>query len=355
MGRSRYHARPPATVRWRAVLLCACSGILQAQPMHGAEPDDPETAAVDLLAAKLAQPALVSPLDGPNAQFTLQSTSTDRTVSARVAFQLDDSALGDLLLDLKLSGPISSSGETRLADLDGLRTSTSVDIGVSWIRWHPSADPVQQQEICDEYKGTLPGAEAAGFTCTLQDLPAGSEYRRRFAHAIDWGTPLILKLRYKVGRRDFHFVDPATLETDEATRTGYSITAAGGVLLDALGLVGFAYRYEEAFRAGAETQLCLPLGATGALACDPVQIGPPERRQAHVLQVELRRFFAERLGVNPRISYEVKDAVVGLELPIYFLRDPDRGLNGGVSLGWRSDDDELVLSVFVGEALGVIF
>jgi hypothetical protein len=344
-----------SAARWGALLLAAGVGFFQARAARAAESEDLERAAAGLLAAKLAQPALVSPLDGPNAQFTLQSTSTDRTVSARVAYQIQDSVLGDLLLDLKLSGPISSSGETRLADLDGLRTSTSVDAGISWIRWHPSADPKRQQAICDAYKRTLPGADAADFTCTLQELPAGSEYRRRFAQAIDWGTPLLLKLRYKVGRREFHFVDPATLERDSESRTGYSITAATGVLLDALGLVGFAYRFEEAFRAGAETDLCLPLGATGALACDPAEIGPPQRRQAHVLQAELRRFFGERLGVNPRISYEVKDAVVGLELPLYFLRDPDRGLNGGVSLGWRSDDDELVWSVFVGEALGVIF
>jgi hypothetical protein len=326
---------------------CIAAAWLLAAAGAGAE-ESGEEGARRRLAASLAEPALTSALAGTNPQLVLQGTTGDRTATARFGLQV-----GSALFDVKLAGPVTDARATRLADLDGLRGSTSADLGLGWVFWDPVADPVVQQRICDEYRRSHPEA-APGFVCAATSLPRGSPERRQFDRAVAWGTPLVVRGRYRVGQRTYRFVDPGTLASASETHTNYSLSAAAGVLTHRLGLVAVAYRYEESFDTGEGATLCAPFGATPALRCEEVDLGPPARRHANVLVAEVRRFVGESLGLNPRLSYDATHEVWGLELPVYFLQDPELGLNGGLSLGWRSDDEVWLLSVFVGAALGVL-
>jgi hypothetical protein len=301
----------------------------------------------EVILPRLADPSLQSLLGSTTPQVTLGSSAEDKTVTARLGVHVRD-----FLLDLKLSGPISGgSKDVRLADLDGLRGSTTADFGVSWIRWHPRANPLRQQRICDAYTKDWPAEAAKKFDCSYLGFPAGSEFRHRYASAIDWGIPLVLDARFRVGKKSFDYVELPDLVSSRVSHVNYSTSASFGVLTRVVGLVAVHFRYENAFRAAGSSQICSPLESTSSLRCEDLVLGAPRRHVARVAQAEIRRFFGSRFGVNPRVGYEIRRSTTALELPIYFLRDREHGLNGGISLGWRSDTEQFGMSIFVGEAL----
>ena len=43
-----------------------------------------------------------------------------------------------------------------------------------------------------------------------------------------------------------------------------------------------------------------------------------------------------------------------MQLPLYFLTGKDKGLIGGVRMGWRSDERTASVSVFVGSAFSLV-
>lgn len=314
--------------------------------------DERERASKQVVLPAVVDPTLTSSF-GSQLQFAFEGTKEDNTVKARLGFQY-----GDFLFDTVLQGPISTAS-TRgdLANLDGLVGTATVDIGVTWNLWHPTADATEQRSVCVDYMSTLSIEEQASFVCTFLTLPERGGYRDRFDAAVDYGTPILLGGRFRTGRQNFQYLEPGTLTEQEDAKTNRSVRGYAGGLFD-FGYLGVNHRYEVSHKAGNETEVCTPLGTGGALSCSDVVLGAPTERRANITQIELRHFVGENIGLNPRFNYKyaqgAEESVASVEFLVYFLQDRSNGLNGGLNLGWRSDTDAFTITLFVGSAFGLL-
>jgi hypothetical protein len=138
------------------------------------------------------------------------------------------------------------------------------------------------------------------------------------------------------------------------THTSWSIALSGGVLTrNAIWLSG-QYTHAVNHAAAPATQVCSPLGDTPSLQCGNRVLRAPSRTASEIVGGEVRKFLNRRFAISGRLHYDFKEEVTSLEVPLYFLRNSDGGLTGGVSIGWRSDTDALVASAFVGQVLGLV-
>jgi hypothetical protein len=291
----------------------------------------------------------------PETLLTLSGLRDGETVTARLGVTRGD----EMSFDLKLSGPVGTGPDTRLLDLDGLRGSATVEVGLLWTRWEPSPpDPRVQQAICDDFlqHERNEGRTIESFDCARSNLPEEGGWKSRFDNALDFGTPLLFGARGTLGHRTFDYRDPALDEVSVA-RTGYGLTATAGILPSA-GYLGVAYRFQVSHSAPGAVQLCEPI-AGPTLACADAVLGAPVRRERHLAQVEYRVFPAANLGINPRITFDLADGTSLVEMPMYFLAGGDGGLTGGVVPAWRSKvpgrtTGELGISLFVGARFGLL-
>jgi hypothetical protein len=53
------------------------------------------------------------------------------------------------------------------------------------------------------------------------------------------------------------------------------------------------------------------------------------------------------------VAYDFQKKVLGLQLPIYLVRNSDGQFTGGFRLGWRDDTHVLSASVFISKPLSV--
>ena len=170
--------------------------------------------------------------------------------------------------------------------------------------------------------------------------------------------PKLIALTIEGGRKGFTWSDAGTLAKKEARHTLYSAAVAFGVFplisirakspLQGLYYVGVNGIYETSYKAQSKTNLCVPFGTGGVLRCSDVSIGSPSKRIKAIAQLEARKYFGPSFLAIPRVSRDFRNNVTGVELPLFFIKDQKGGLNGGISLGWRSDEKSIVASVFVG-------
>lgn len=313
------------------------------------------------LQQRVFDPSMNSPTASPSVQVSLTGTRDSGTVKGRLGVQV-----GDLVLDLKLSGPIAENAKrASLVDINGLANKAAADFGLTWVRWNPTADPTAQRQACVDYlissgaaktesdaKQRLTDKNADGelqHPCTWLSLPATSKFRDQFDRAIVWGTPLLFSTRFKVGREQYNFARPPNYADEQAAHTSYAVNAALGVIIDRIGLIQVANQYQSTYEGKDQSNICSPLDASTSLGCRDIAVGAPDKVVRNLLQLEVRKFFGAPFGVNPQLSYDIKHDVWGAQVPLYFFQSKEGGLNGGVSAGWRSDKQEFTVSVFMGE------
>ena len=172
---------------------------------------------------------------------------------------------------------------------------------------------------------------------------------RRLLHSDD--TPMYLGGSITVGQREFEFLDAAFAEQSEDHRN-LSAAVRFGAFSETFGFGFLSWAYQEQYKPGGAAQdICLPLSGTTGLTCAERVLGAPTKQTSAILSAELRHFFSGSLGVAPSVKRDFKSDVTSISLPIYFLRNKDGGLAGGVRSNWRSDTSSLSFSVFVGTSL----
>jgi hypothetical protein len=286
----------------------------------------------------------------PQPIFTLEATAGDAIAAASVGWEY-----GDLLLDGRVSGPISkSTGEALFADLDGLRNQTTIEGGAHYVLWNP-ADPTPLLAPACQRLATLQNVLLSTIDCTLSNLRAKQrELRVSLVPAYDPGTAALFGARYKFGRKDFDYLNSTTLSPESETHTNWSLAVGTAVLTSGNWLLGAGYRREQRYSAGADPlQLCVPLTGTDAATCSEATLAAPILAKVNQVYGEVRKFFGP-IAVSPRFSRDLTRDITGIEVPLYFLRNSDGGFTGGVRVGWRSDTKSYTVVAFVGQVLGLL-
>lgn len=304
-------------------------------------------------------PSQTSPISSPSAQLTLEGTRENAIAKARLGVQVKD-----FTLEAKLSGPIGKEAtEATLVDLDGLANKASFDFGLTWAIWNPSADALALTNVCIDYLVKKQGKTAAEadelvktnkFDCKMTNFPRGSSYRAKFASQVDWGVPKFVTARFKVGRQKFNFTTPGTFVDTSDTLNSYAVTGGAGVLTDTAGLLHASYQYQSDYELKTAEQICSPIADSTSTRCREISIGRPTRKIRNLLQFEVRKYFSDSFALNPKVTYDLRGEAWSVRLPLFLFQSKEGGLNGGISVGWRSDTKAFAISAFVGDVLGLM-
>jgi hypothetical protein len=124
-----------------------------------------------------------------------------------------------------------------------------------------------------------------------------------------------------------------------------------------------SYRFESAYKAGDAEKICVPIkDVPGTLRCYELPIGEPKNTISNIGQFEARYFISAQFALNPKIAYDFKANALGIEIPFYFLtntgkdlKNQEQGLNGGISVSWRSDTKNWGIALFVGNVFNIFY
>jgi hypothetical protein len=216
---------------------------------------------------------------------------------------------------------------------------------------------------CREYNKALPsGWIDVGVNCQLSDLkkrPDGDALKEKALKEIGLTSPKFLSIKVSASNKTFKFAKDVmvdgvpTIEEAKESKDSYSGTASFGVLHR-----GFYYGanaiFERIYKGAPASQICRPLPNRPGDICSNLALKGPQRTDQDIFQVELRRFFSDHLGINAKVSYEAQEKVEGYQLLIYLLQSKDKGLNGGLDFGYRSDNKDFTVRAFIGMALKIV-
>jgi hypothetical protein len=267
-------------------------------------------------------------------------------------------------LGLKLGAPTDkTSGEGTFTNLDGLAGNLTLAVA-----WSKLLNPKVANSELDAQRNAI--CEGPGLGLTVADCRSDTELEMaleklgRSAREIEsafaeyrktWLPSSYLwsiAVEGKAGYKNFEFFDTAGAKDDADLYSGSLSAALVGT--HGSGRLLFGVTYEDAKKAQKKVvQKCDPVqGSTALEECKSLPLGRPSAEQATILRAEYRRFLG-KIAIAPLASYNIKEEILALELPIYFLHDSKDLLTGGVRLGWRDDDGDLAASIFVGKPLGL--
>jgi len=184
--------------------------------------------------------------------------------------------------------------------------------------------------------------------CSISAMGSEPDLQREHALAVNWSLPFITAFKYEMGRSSFEFVDAKTgAEQPAALRTPIGASGTVGTIFENGVAVALSVERQRSYKAGKSAQLCGDF-ATGIVKCDDVVLGGPSSSDATVASITLQKA-GKNVGVQPRLSYRwtASRKITSVDVPIYVLQNKDGGLNGGVSLGWRTKDGARAV-LFVG-------
>lgn len=137
---------------------------------------------------------------------------------------------------------------------------------------------------------------------------------------------------------------PATVSEQNKNGRGVSLTYT---LIRHASVLGIGASYEKSHKGAKEIEVCTPIGTTGSLKCANAALKPPTEETDRLLFVEFRKRY-KNLATSPRVEYETGEAEFSVNIPIYFVPDEKRVLDGGLSLAW-SEEDDFGVSIFVSK------
>ena len=302
-------------------------------------------------------PSLSSATRVPTLQALVSATRTDTSAAIEINLNSTAAAQSAFQAGLKLSGPIKKgASEANLATLEGLASQAKITFSLHWMNPRPELKffnrDVFIKALTVEYKAEKPDGTEDPDELLMTDLTSKGQAKVLSDIGLGRGILLIGAEGTYAAPTTFEFANPDTLVAAKERHDGYSIAASFGWLPLRQAVpyfLGLTYRREEGYHDQDSHQLCKPFGVGGALDCADTVLGAPVKQVKNLGQFEARVYFHDgELALNPRISRDFANGITGVELPLYFLKDGNGVLNGGLALGWRSDKREVTLNAFVG-------
>lgn len=262
------------------------------------------------------------------------------------------------------SAPIDkNSNRTELANLDGLRNAFTLGGKYTWFMMRGKRNPSNDQrvfDLCDEmvaaFKSKTGKTDADAPGCDTNNvktfLPEKYvEYRSLFfaedAWMASWG------IEPKVGYKQFSFLESETLEKKMSdSKVPWSVEAFFGFTpKKSQTLITIGGNYQEGFKDAESGTLCPTSGAGSTVACKTGPVGEPVKDDAELGYLEFRRRLLWA-GVSLKITYDFKENLAGVDLPITFIKDKDGSLTGGIRVGW-TEADHWQVGIFAGKAFNL--
>ncbi len=255
-------------------------------------------------------------------------------------------------------GPVGTPGQgAQLASLDGAPSGTSFSLdyrrlSVSHVNFNvPSEAAVVCQADKEKELAELKGAPLPTFENCFKRLTTQHPHdatRLLKGVPVSLGDLSVWGFTGKVDFTNFDYVNPVTLASVSEQKTPWSAGLyAMYYPIDSTNLITLSAKYRDDYQAQDSATLC-PSPAGAPLKCITGAVGAPKHVTRELLSAEYRKSFG-LYAVAATVTYDAKNDVTGIDLPIYFVPDATGGLTGGIKLGWRSDTKDTTAGVFIGK------
>jgi hypothetical protein len=319
-------------------------------------------------------------LAGPDGFSSELSASADATTVAIKLSKTDSSAGLDTGVyttwSATASAPLSSGARfSDLGTLDGF--SNSARLRVQWSRY---VRPISEPDLQPGYEDLMARVRAAclqrlgakSTACDPQIPDSGfvhdnapdleAQYLSLFRMTggkVDWSAQAY-GFEGSVGYKSFKYMLAGPAREDQTERTPWGARAFYSWLPDIRSdAITGAIEYQNTYKDATQAALC-PAGVAGAeVTCKIGPLGKPKRDEKLLWSLEYRHQFSNpgsffpAVGLSTMLTYDSRNDVFGVDVPVYLVSDPKNGLTGGVRLGYRDDDDEVIVGVFVGTAFSL--
>ncbi|KQZ06146.1 hypothetical protein ASD21_00440 [Caulobacter sp. Root1455] len=358
-----------------AAVLLAEAGAARAQTQAPAPaPASDEIPEESIVAEPVPPLSKAVPNSGPTSRGTalgggaeLQAGSDDSSVSAWLSWV--DSALdankGEAsyrVRTLTLSSPLSEDASPAMAaSLDTLAKAVSLEFKFSNVQAYGVRSPMaaELKALCKEArtrytdkhgKGSDKGVRCAAVAA--DDPAMNTAWEDLF-----WdpkAKAVILGAAAKVGHQSFDYLETTTLASRSEDKAVWSVSGFATYFpRKARFLLSAGFEHQDAYEAADEATVC-PAGPA-PVTCAAGAYGEPVHKRSDVVSLEARKIFSRGLGVTAKVNHDFSDDVWGVEVPVYFVRNPSgEALTGGVKFGWRSDKHDLLVSLFFGKAFSLL-
>jgi hypothetical protein len=367
----------------------------------------------EVLQRSCDDPTLRSAIALPQPKLTLETSAEGTTkVKASVGVEVQKK----YVFSLDVTSPINSSGETTLADLNGLSTGSAATLHFSrfWMLWNSDSyqkarvkiheittDVLDKAELILEYPKSSPKeklAEIRKLTANPNDDKEALEEIQRIAvdpgddedgKKAQGGIDEIKKLIAQKWRTK-DYLNPIISRPSAVAMLGQKkyndiLGIWQSEMKDTVWVSNLDVTAEQKeFQAGnaASTpqqgpakeshtnfQLTASQGAylkgkfytslnyhRGTEFKAAQTGGLPKSQTAEAFEFEIRRLFGT-FGGGAHLTRDLQANITTVEIPFYFLRNmgsSDMELNGGVAVRWQSDTKKFSILAFIGPALSKV-
>lgn len=273
---------------------------------------------------------------------------------------------------LTASAPLEKSEDlTDLATLDGLANAFTLEFKLTQYE-APGVRIPNNTALLDEigdqaeavFKSVGPRGNCPKF---VRDFNCVQEYvPQRYAEfkSLFWDPKQpkwIRGVKAKVGYETFDFFDPVSFSENDDTKTPWSVGAFYGVIPSgSRTLYAISYEHQTSYKASTSQTMCMAADPTTMVqSCQTGAFAEPSEETKKLLSFEARRRIENPLfGQSPAafsagVTYDFESETLGVDVPVYLFSSEKEALNGGIRFGWRDDDDDLIVGLFVGSTFEI--
>jgi hypothetical protein len=139
----------------------------------------------------------------------------------------------------------------------------------------------------------------------------------------------------------FSYASPAApAQVTNATKNGAGISLTYSAIWSK-SVLALGASYEKSYTGAQTTQICTPVGTTGATQCSSGALSPPTESVNRLVFVEYRSWLgADVLGTglnlafSPRVEYSTSTSDLAAKVPFYIVQTGSQSVNGGITLAW---------------------
>ena len=289
----------------------------------------------------------VADVTSPGLSAAFDASKSDK--EGKVAIVLSNKS-ESLTFGVTATGAIDKeSSEAKPLDLEGLASDASVQFSVNVFQWPGRPDPSALRNFCLK--------KANKTECDDTDF-SGQDKADFLALGYADRNPWMLSFSAEVGRSEFGFKSLQDLESHKEQHNDWIVGFEIGQYHPTRGFVAAGYDYKREWEAaGTKRRICTPLvgSVPQATECIESVIGSPDRSESSAANIQWRKFFkGGHVAINPKLIRDFSNERTALSLPLYFFKDSDGGLAGGIRTVWRSDLKSPTVAIFVGTALAII-
>jgi len=148
----------------------------------------------------------------------------------------------------------------------------------------------------------------------------------------------------------FAYRDTAAFARRSVGRTAYAIEGGAGYRWASVALQG-AVRWEQSYRARTAENICTPasFGPPGTESCEDIVLGAPYNHDRTVVSASGTWSIGGNGAMRLTVAQDLRHGVTGVDLPVWVMSNTAGGLAGGMRFGYRTDDRQLTIALFVAE------